>query len=81
MDGVWRLPPNYVSTTIVQGAAPHRYRVSYEGQDSLIGLDWDTGNIGLLTGTTIDVTAVWLKIRPNGDPRTYPLEGGYEALD
>lgn len=81
MNGVWRLPANYVSITIVQGAVPHRYRVSYEGQDPLVQVEWDTGNTGLLTGTTIDVTALWLRICPNGEPRSYPLAGEYEALD
>jgi hypothetical protein len=81
MKGVWRLPPNYISISIVVGTAPHRYRVSYEGQDPLVQVYWDEGSRGLLTGTTIDVTGVWLEIRPNGEPRTYPLEGGYKALD
>jgi hypothetical protein len=81
MKGVWKLPPNYVSIRIVEGLVPHRYRISYEGQDNLVKVNWDKGESGLLSGTTIDVTAQWIQIEPNGPPRTYLLSGEYEALD
>lgn len=82
MKGIWRLPPNYSSIHIVLGnTSPYRYRISYHGQDSLVQVHWDTGNTGLLSETTIDVTAKWIKISPNGDPREYVLSGEYEALD
>jgi hypothetical protein len=82
MKGVWILPPNYVSIPIVEGGTcPHRYRIFYEGQDNLVQVQWDTGNVGLGSGTTIDVTAQWIRIAPTGDPRAYALSGEYEALD
>ncbi len=81
MKGIWKLPPNYAGTHIVLVTSPHRYRISYEGQDSLVQVHWDTGNIGLGSGTTIDVTAQWIRISPNGEPRPYALSGEYEALD
>ena len=81
MEGVWILSANHVSATFVQGTSPHRYRISYEGQDQLVKVQWDTGDVGLLSGTTIDVTAQWIRISPNGEPRPYALSGEYEALD
>jgi hypothetical protein len=82
VEGTWRLPPNYQSIHIVEGSlSPHRYRVSYTGQDPLVQVHWDTGSSGLLTGTTIDVTALWIKIVPNGGPRPHPLAGEYMSLD
>jgi hypothetical protein len=47
----------------------------------MVTVEWDTGNVGLLSGTTIDVTAQWIRITPNGPPLTYELSGEYEALD
>ena len=81
MKGVWMLPPNYVSIRIVDCASPHRYRISYEGQDQLVTVKWDTGDRGLLSGTTFDVEAEWIQIEPNGQPRPHALAGEYEALD
>ena len=81
MKGVWKLPENYESIPIVQGTSPHRYRIFYEGQDNMVKVEWDTGDVGLLSGTTIDVTSQWIRIAPNGPPRAYALSGEYEALD
>lgn len=81
MKGIWILPPNYVSIPIVQGTSPHRYRIFYEGQDHLVQVEWDTGSVGLGSGTTIDVTAQWIRIKPNGPARPYALAGEYDALD
>ena len=65
----------------MEGKSPHRYRIFYEGQDHMVKVEWDGGDVGLLSGTTIDVTAQWIRIAPNGPPRTYALAGEYEALD
>ena len=43
-------------------------------------VNWDTGNTGLLSGTTFDVTAKWIEIAPNGPARPHELSGEYEAL-
>jgi hypothetical protein len=80
MKGTWRLPPNYESIRIVEGETPHRYRISFNGPDHLVLVNWDTGNTGLLSGTTFDVTAKWIEIAPNGPARPHELSGEYEAL-
>ncbi len=81
MIGTWRLPRNYIEITIVHSTRLDRYRISYKGRDSLVQIRFDNKTIGLLSGTTIDVTAKRIRMRPNGKPRGYSLSGQYEHLD